>query len=275
MLRNLALVFNATKPGAPQLAADLAALARKHGASIALTDSHPIPDNFLAGRDACLVIGGDGTLLGVAAKAALAGVPVLGVNRGHLGFLTPLSAGEARATLPEILDGAYRVAPRSLLRVTTPDRSELALNEVHIKDEDHSRVLRLEVAANGQLVTDYFSDGLIFATPTGSTAYNLSAGGPIVHPEVRVITMTPICPHTLSNRSIIFPKDTALEIRNLNPDARPLVTIDGRLSLSVPATSPLSITNASEQLLFLQPATYSHYDTLRRKLHWHGALPKT
>ena len=128
-------------------------------------------------------------------------MPIIGVNRGSLGFLTTFSAEEAATSLPALLAGDFRLAHRSILDCSTgPGRHDLALNDVLIKAEINSRIVRLEVVADDDLVTEYLCDGLIFATPTGSTAYNLSAGGPLVHPDAEVIAMTPICPHTLSNR---------------------------------------------------------------------------
>src|SRR5262249_28113680 len=157
-----------------------------------------LPKGWLNGCDACCVIGGDGTLLGVARESARAQVPIIGVNRGSLGFLTTFSDDEALVHFAGLLGGAFHIDHPTMLDCSTrPGLHDLALNDVLIKDEVNLRLVRLEVVADGKLVTEYTCDGLIFSTPTGSTAYNLSASGPIVHPSAGVIAITPICPHTL------------------------------------------------------------------------------
>ena len=141
-----------------------------------------------------------------------------------------------------------------------------------IKDAINSRLVRLEVVADGKLVTDYTCDGLIFSTPTGSTAYNLSAGGPIIHPSAAVIAMTPICPHTLSNRSIIFRENVRLRVYNLSPGSRLLVAMDGQRNLKVGTRSPVEITIAKRRLQLAQRADYTHFSVVRAKLKWSGGF---
>jgi len=150
--------------------------------------------------------------------------------------------------------------------------AEVALNDVLVKAAENSRLIRLEVVADGQLVTDYLCDGLIFSTPTGSTAYNLSAGGPIVHPAARVIAMTPICPHTLSNRSIIFRDNVRLRVWNRSPGAQLLVAIDGQRNLGVYSGAPVLISTARERLPLAQHLGYAHFSVVRAKLKWSGGL---
>jgi len=244
-IRRLAFVVNEQKAGAPELGRMLMATAREAGVEIDHTVRFPLPEGFLKGFDACCVIGGDGTLLGVVGAAAREQVPVIGVNRGSLGFLTTFSAEEARAHFAELLTGVYRIATRALLDCSTgPGQHDLALNDVVIKDEVNSRLVRLEVLAGAELVTDYYCDGLIFTTPTGSTAYNLSAGGPLIYPTADVIAMTPVCPHTLSNRSIIFRNDVKLRVFNRTASSRLLVTMDGQRNLTFCQGSPVEISVA-------------------------------
>jgi NAD+ kinase len=271
--RQLAFVVNEEKAGAPELARELIAIARAHGVKLKQTTRFPLPRGYLRGLDACCVIGGDGTLLGVAREAAHQQVPIIGVNRGSLGFLTTFSADEARAHLVDLLDGRYRLAERSLLQCCTgPDSCDLALNDVLIKDEVNSRLVQLEVYADDELVTNYTCDGLIFSTPTGSTAYNLSAGGPLVHPDSAVIAMTPICPHTLSNRSIIFREKVCLRVLNRSGSSRLLVAMDGQRDLKVGVGSPIEITISRLRLPLVQQVNYSHFAVVRQKLNWSGAL---
>ena len=272
-IRQLAFVVNEQKEGAPALARELVALARTAGVALKQTTRFPLPKGWLHGCDACCVIGGDGTLLGVACESAREQVPIIGVNRGSLGFLTTFSADEARAQFLELLEGQFRVDHRAMLECSTgTGPHDLALNDVLIKDEVNSRLVRLEVFADGELVTDYTCDGLIFSTPTGSTAYNLSAGGPIMHPAAGVIAMTPICPHTLSNRSIIFRENVRLRVFNRSPTARLLVAMDGQRNLQVGAQSPVEISVAKLRLPLAQRADYSHFSVVRTKLKWSGGF---
>ena len=272
-IRQLAFVINEDKAGAPELARELVAIAAAVGVTSTQTTQFPLPPGFLRGYDACCVIGGDGTLLGVAREAAHQQVPIIGVNRGSLGFLTTFSADEARTHFAELLTGEYRVAHRSLLECCTgPGSHDLALNDVLVKSDINSRLVQLEVHADGELVTNYTCDGLIFSTPTGSTAYNLSAGGPLIHPDAAVIAMTPICPHTLSNRSIIFRDQVCLRVFNRSADSRLLVAMDGQRDLKVGVDSPIEITISSLRLPLAQRVSYSHFSVVREKLKWSGAL---
>jgi NAD+ kinase len=270
-IRKLAFVVNEQKNGASELAEALIGIARIIGIEITHTAQFPLPSGFLKGRDACCVIGGDGTLLGVAAEAARERVPIIGVNRGSLGFLTTFSAEEAKAQFPALLSGEFRLAHRSLLDCSTgAGQHDLALNDVLIKDERTSRLVRLEVFADDELVTEYVCDGLIFSTPTGSTAYNLSAGGPLIHPDAEVIAMTPICPHTLSNRSIIFRRDVKLRVQNRGDASRVLVAMDGQRNLVTCENSPVEISVSSLHVLLAQSLDYSHFAVMRAKLKWSG-----
>ncbi len=272
-IRQLAFVVNESKEGAPELARELAAIARTRGVAFKLTTRFPLRTGFLKDCDACCVIGGDGTLLGAARESAREQVPIIGVNRGSLGFLTTFSADEARAQFNELLDGAFKIDRRAMLECSTGTGAhDLALNDVLLKAEQNSRLVRLEVFADGELVTDYTCDGLIFSTPTGSTAYNLSAGGPILHPSAGVIAMTPICPHTLSNRSIIFREGVKLRVFNRSPDSRLLVAMDGQRDLKVGARSPVEISLAKSRLPLAQRADYSHFAVVRAKLKWSGGF---
>lgn len=269
--RKLAFVINEEKPGAKELAFTLMGCARQAGIKLKHTSRFPLPNGYLTGTDACCVIGGDGTLLGVARESVRAQVPIIGVNRGGLGFLTTFSADEARAHFGELLQGKYQITHRSILDCSTgPGSHDLALNDVLIKDAVNSRLVRLEVFADGELVTDYYCDGLIFSTPTGSTAYNLSAGGPLIHPSAEVIVMTPICPHTLSNRSIIFRQGTKLRVYNRSVGSQLLVAMDGQRNLKAGVDSPIKISISKRSLPLAQRPDYSHFAVVRTKLKWSG-----
>jgi len=270
-IRSLAFVINAAKPGAVGVARELVATAREKGVRMKRTTRFPLPRGFLRGCDACCVIGGDGTLLEAVREAAVHQVPIIGVNRGSLGFLTVFTPEEARAGFVELLRGVYRVDNRAMLSCSVGSGpANLALNDILIKDELNTRLVNLEVFADGELVTDYLCDGLIFATATGSTAYNMSAGGPILHPAADVIAMTPICPHTLSNRSIIFRDSVRIRVHNRTRGARVLVGVDGRGALKAGADETIRISIAKVRLPLVQPRGYSHFSVVRTKLMWSG-----
>jgi NAD+ kinase len=272
-IRSLAFVVNSAKTGAPEVAHDLERLASEAGLQVRTTSEFPLPEGFLKGVDACCAIGGDGTLLGLSVLAAQAGVPVIGVNRGNLGFLTTFSAEEARIHFKALISGQYRISHRTLLECCTGDGARgYALNDVVVKDEVNSRLVRLEVHADRELVTEYVCDGLIISTPTGSTAYNLSAGGPLIHPDVDAIAMTPICPHTLSNRSILFRPDVHLLVYNRTQRASLLVSLDGQRTQVADRQAPIEIGASKLQLALLQSCDYSHFSVVRKKLGWNGGF---
>jgi NAD+ kinase len=190
-----------------------------------------------------------------------------------LGFLTTFSADEARGQFAALLGGNYHLARRALLDCKTgPRHRDIALNDVLIKNDTNSRLVRLEVFANGKLVTDYYCDGVIFSTPTGSTAYNLAAGGPIIHPSAGVIAMTPICPHTLSNRTIIFRDDVKLSVFNRSDESRLLVAMDGQRNSIITEGSPIEISVSPRHLQLAQRRDYSHFEVMRAKLKWNGGF---
>jgi NAD+ kinase len=270
-IRSIAFVINSEKPGAVELARGLVAAARSRGVRLRQTSRFPIPRGFLRGFDACCVIGGDGTLLGAAHEASTESVPIIGVNRGALGFLTTFSPEEARQDFDALLGGEFHLDHRAMLACSVGgDRQGLALNDVLIKDELSTRLVHLEVFADDELVTDYLCDGLIVSTATGSTAYNLSAGGPIIHPAANVIAMTPICPHTLSNRSIIFRDTVRLRVHNRTPGTRVLVSLDGHSDLKAGCDEAIHIATARVRLALAQRRGYSHFAMVRTKLKWSG-----
>lgn len=272
-IRKLAVVVNEEKAGAPELARELVTIAQRADVKFKQTTRFPLPQGYLRGCDACCVIGGDGTLLGVAREAAREQVPIIGVNRGSLGFLTTFSADEARAQFSALLGGAFHIEHRAMLDcLTSPNSHDVALNDVLIKDEVNSRLVRLEVFADDELVTDYTCDGLIFSTPTGSTAYNLSAGGPLIHPGADVVAMTPICPHTLSNRSIIFRDKVKLRVFNRSEGSKLLVAMDGQRNLKTCEGSPVEITISKLRLPLVQRTNYAHFAVVRAKLKWSGGF---
>lgn len=267
-IKSIVFVVNKSKTGAPELAGSLKTLARKAGVATRLTTRFPLPKGFLKGADACCVIGGDGTLLGVVEEAVVHQAPVIGVNLGKLGFLATYSAEEAQAKFVTLLKGSYKLFSRTMLECRSKQgRTTIALNDIVIKSAAPGLV-RLEVMSDGVAVNDYFGDGLIFATPTGSTAYNLSAGGPLVHPSAKVIAMTPICPHTLSNRSVIFDHATRLKVLMHEGQTKVEVSIDGKNWVCRASEFPLGITISKKTFPLIQEKDYTHFSLVQTKLHW-------
>ena len=256
------------------LAGKLANIAVTQGCVTTTTDEYPVPQELFKGADACLVIGGDGSILSVAEPALRHQVPVFGINIGKLGFLATWSPEDSERFLPNLIKGQYTITPRTVIVCRSADGiNHYALNDIVIKS-DSTKLVELAVYANNESVNDYFADGLIFFTPTGSTAYNLSAGGPLVHNEARIIGMTPICPHTLSNRGFIFDDSTELTVILSDATKTVQVSIDGNLNYQTPDPFPISIRATDSQLLLAHPLDHSHYRLIRKKLHWGSELSK-
>jgi NAD+ kinase len=267
-LKNITFVVNKDKSGALDLAYQLETECHRYGCNPKILTLHPVPEDALIGSDLCCVIGGDGTLLSVTQAAVKAQIPVLGINLGKLGFMA-FNTHDAKALLPEILKGNLEVSERHLLECTcTNGVSKIALNDVVIKTRS-TRLARLQVYANEKLVNEYNADGLVFATPTGSTAYNLSAGGPLVDPTAPVLTMTPICPHTLSNRSVIFSENTVIRVEACNDLEDLYISRDGTTCFDSSDNFPLTIKIASKRIFKLVTnPEYSHFHLVNRKLGW-------
>lgn len=234
-------------------------------------------DAAMVGAELALSIGGDGTMLSTAALAAPHGVPVLGVNAGALGFLTELTPEQLPDFLPRVLAGDYATERRMMLRAQLRRGDEVvadtcALNDVVVRQGFTSRMVNLEVRVAGHRLGRFGADGLIVSTPTGSTAYCLSAGGPIVHPAASVVVLVPICPHSLSFRPLVFPATDALDIHcegNAHGDEM-LVTTDGQQPLTARPGDHVTIAAAPAPALLVKLGLFTFYDRLREKLQWGG-----
>jgi NAD+ kinase len=229
----------------------------------------------LAGEyDLAIALGGDGTLLSVA-RAVPANVPVLGVNMGTLGFLTEISRPELYPALVDILAGRYGLEHRHLLEVTVignaPKNPKYKVfNDAVLGKNALSRIIELELKVDDRLVTSYRSDGLIVSTPTGSTAYNLSAGGPLTHPLLPVTLLTPICPHTFSLRPLVVPADSVVDITLGTEGAEVYLTLDGQEGTRLEEGDTVQLTRAADDVSLVKITDRTFYDSLRRKLHWGG-----
>lgn len=221
-----------------------------------------------------VVLGGDGTILRAARLAADRGIPIVGVNMGGFGFLAELSADELPAALPQLLAGRYDVDERMMLQaqVEQGGRSHtlLALNDVVVTKSGVARVLRLRISVNGEHLASYPADGVIVATPTGSTAYSLSAGGPIVHPRVEAIVITPICPHTFNARSVIVDQHDVVTVEVEAPASDATLTVDGRVGVSLAQTRSVVVQRAAPAARFVRLRDSGFYTILRTKLAWGG-----
>ena len=222
-----------------------------------------------------IVLGGDGTLLHIAEQAAKFSIPAIGINLGHLGFLTELTRAEAKTTFEEIFSSRVTVENRLMLKTNLIKNGEekligYALNDVVINKNANDRILYLSAKANDELITTYKADGLIFSTPTGSTAYNLSSGGPLVFPGLASILVTPICPFMLGSRPILLPSEitltTSFDQKYYRNDAN--IIIDGRPSLVMGKEDILIIKKAEHPLQLIVPPHRDYFSILRNKLHW-------
>jgi NAD+ kinase len=224
--------------------------------------------------DLLLTLGGDGTLLRGARLVAAHGVPVLGINLGLLGFLTSIAPSEMDAAFEKLLDGRVVIDRRMVIsaRAEAADGtlrgSYLALNDAVLHKGGFARVIRIAVRADGQEVGTYRADGIILSTPTGSTAYSLSAGGPIVSPSIDCIIATPICPHTLAVRPLVLPAEELITVEILETSGELVLTIDGQDGAALAPGDRLVVCRAPTALCLVRFPGQTFFDTLRRKLRW-------
>ncbi len=236
------------------------------------TEPPGVPGGPSSGRDLVIVLGGDGTLLSVA-RGLANGVPILGVNLGSLGFLTEIPRGELYPVLLEVLNGQFDTVQRSMFEVELQRtdgevRSFRVLNDVVVNKSALARIIQLTVQIDGRLIAVYRADGLIISTPTGSTAYNLSAGGPIVHPSLPVAVLTPICPHTLSMRPLVVPDGGVIEVTLETPQEEVFVTLDGQEGTTLGHRDKVRITVSPQPVRIVRVGPRTYFDALRDKLRW-------
>ena len=220
-----------------------------------------------------IVLGGDGTLLAAARVAAPCGVPILPVNLGGLGFLTSVTLEELYPALEHVLEGRHRISERvmlavELLRGGQAVERQRALNDVVINKGALARMVDLDLHIDGAYVCKYRADGLIVSTPTGSTAYSLSAGGPIVYPAVDAFVITPICPHTLSDRPLVVPDSVTVEVDFEGSDEPVYLTVDGQIGIELRGGDRVRVTKAPEKLKLVRAPKKTYYELLRSKLKW-------
>ena len=225
--------------------------------------------------DLALVLGGDGTLLSAARAVCRSGTLILGVNLGTLGFLTELALADLYPALEAIEKGQYMVDSRamlscSLVRGGGAVATHIALNDVVVSKSAISRLNYFELFVDQEFVSSYKADALIVATPTGSTAYSLAAGGAVAFPTADVMALTPICPHTLTNRSLILPMSVTLEVRVITPKPSTILSTDGQMVCELTTGDLITIKRSRLSVRLMQLAGSSFCETLRKKLHWRG-----
>jgi len=223
--------------------------------------------------DMALVLGGDGTLLAAARALGEHDIPVLAINLGGLGFLTSFPRQELYPALELVLGGNYRISERVLLDATlersgTVVARHRALNDVVVNKAAMARILDIDLYLDGSYACSYKADGIIFSTPTGSTAYSLSAGGPILYPVVGAFVITPICPHALSNRPLVIPDETKIELVVAGGEEPAYLTIDGQVGVELRDMDRVFITKAHRKLKLVRPPGKQYFEILREKLKW-------
>jgi NAD+ kinase len=229
-------------------------------------------ENFAGAIDLVVVLGGDGTMLGIGRQLAGSEVPLVGINMGRLGYMTDIPIQSVQDTLPKIIAGEYEADARTLLDAVVLRQGKeinraLALNDVVVNRSANSGMVGLSVQVNGSFMYNQRSDGLIISTPTGSTAYALSAGGPILHPRVAGILLVPIAPHSLSNRPIVLPEDSVTTIEVV--DGRDvIVNFDMQSQTNLQSGDKIEVRQSQKTITLLHPRSHSDYKTLREKLHW-------
>jgi NAD+ kinase len=220
-----------------------------------------------------LVLGGDGTMLAAARLAAPRGIPILPINMGSLGFLTSFTVDELHPALDDTLQGRFSLSERVMISVELERAGRVidnqrVLNEMVVNKGALARMIELELTIDSDFVCRYRADGLIVATPTGSTAYSLSAGGPIVHPAVESFVITPICPHTLSDRPLVVRDSSCIEMKLSGNTESVFLTLDGQRGIPLQPTDRVRVCRAKEMLKLIQPRKKSYFEILRGKLKW-------
>lgn len=277
VIRSAVLFYNERKPEARRWVRPAAALLRGRGVRV-WTGNSPGARARLSMADIAIALGGDGTMLRAARLLAPMSVPLLGVNTGGLGFLSGTDASEMRRNLAAILSGGFVVEERWMLAVEARRGKRrlfgphIALNDCVIRCGDQARAITLQASCSGLFVADYFGDGLIVSTPTGSTAYALAAGGPVVDPRLDAFLIAPICPHTLTQRPLIIPAGYPITVHlaRRNPHDRPqsLISLDGQVGCALPVGARVLIRRYEKPFKLLVNPRRSYFEVLRRKLKW-------
>ncbi|HVU06913.1 MAG TPA: NAD(+)/NADH kinase [Verrucomicrobiae bacterium] len=271
-IKRIGLVGNPEKPGCDEIIRKATRLIARAGCKAFVNDDLAA---LARQTDLLLVFGGDGTMLRVAREIAGSTTPMLGINIGGLGFLTAVPSNKLIKALELIWRGEFKYESRALIEVSGRCNGKsirkTALNDIVISRGAISRLIALDVTANNELITRYRCDGLIVSSPTGSTAYSLSAGGAIIFPTAEVFALTPICPHALSNRPIILPLASTIRVKAVNALSQTILSVDGQMVAELNANDTVKIRRSRRTVRLMYFADSSFLEALRRKLHWRGA----
>jgi len=268
------VVGNAAKPMVGEAISRCLPLLRRH-AHIVAVDLKLDIDLSATRADRVIIFGGDGAILSTARRMGRRQIPVIGVNLGKFGFMAEFSVDEVRQSLAALLSGDCPVSQRMMLdcRIERDGRrilASLALNDVVVSRGALSRMISITLLLDGEQANCYSGDGLIVATPVGSTAHSLAAGGPIVEPHMEALILSPICPHTLSNRPLVIPGDRRIELVVSAAPVAVAVTVDGQVNLPLQAGDRILIRKARSRFRLIETRTRTYYQTLREKLDWRG-----
>jgi NAD+ kinase len=283
--KTIGLIAHTGKPGVAELIHavleefarfSMSILVEKETAALAGRKPDGSVQQLAAKADLLVVLGGDGTILNVAGQLGEGIKPIFGINVGSLGFLTCSSSPAYREAVEGIAQGKITFSDRTLLKVTIKNSQQgrapmIGLNDAVFSRGELSRLIRLRACVNGEPLTEFNADGLIVATPTGSTAYSLSAGGPILQPQSGVLVITPICPHVLTNRSIIVAESSVIEVEASEPDYPVYLSVDGRDSLTLAVGAVVTIRKADKTLPLAVMPDVSFFSVVRQKLKWSGS----
>ena len=281
-MKKIGIIAKKNKPEAVEVTRGLLSWLEKRHVEVFLDSdiaSHVMPERGIEKTeipsrvDMVVVLGGDGTLLTVARLPGVENIPILGVNLGAMGFLTEIPLEELYPTLEKILKGTYEKDTRMTLealvrRGKNPIASYAVLNDVVINKGALARIIDLEISINGRYLTTFKADGLIISTPTGSTGYSLSAGGPIIHPSLNWICLTPICSHTLTNRPLILPDMVGIDVLIKSRHDDVFLTLDGQEGLSLKPDDTISVVKGPHDITLIKSPYRNYFEVLKTKLKW-------
>jgi len=281
-LKSCGIITKRNKPEALSLARDIAGWLSARGVKVLVEKEvaeqighpdHIDRDGIPARADLLIVLGGDGTLLSVARFSGVESIPVLGINLGGLGFLTEISKEETFPVLEKIMAGDFETEQRLMLKATILRRGEIigestVLNDIVINKGVLARIIDMETHIDGAYLTTFKADGLILATPTGSTAYSLAAGGPIVYPSLNSIIVNPICPHTITNRPLVVPDTATVKIILKTADQNVHITLDGQVGMPLQGGDVVEVHKAPGHIQLIRSPYKTYFELLRTKLRW-------
>lgn len=279
-MNTIALFVNTTKEGSLKIASDISVFLRKKGVNVVTEDSisleigaTPLSKINVHQIDCIVSLGGDGTILRLIHRHPTMTAPLLGVNFGSLGFLADIPSDHIFPSLEALLEGHYTIQERIMMEgKKNGERVCFAINEIAFHRAQNPCLIDLEIHADGKYINTFSADGVIIATPSGSTAYSLASGGPIVTPELEAFIITPICPHTISNRPIVLQPKGEITVTYLN-DYHPIeISYDGISTLTLATHEIFNISMASKRFNLIKLSQYDYFHTLREKLNWRGKL---